>query len=99
MAEAVKVPEALGSVAKQKGSHTQTPNEAGGDEAARSPAASIKPVLAEKDALSSPEDDLSLDEPPCGDGPNIPSELPVDSQILQWGTLCRCPRKKGDTRK
>jgi hypothetical protein len=34
----------------------------GGDEAVRSPAASVKPVLVEKDPLSSPDDDSSIDE-------------------------------------
>jgi hypothetical protein len=59
------------------------PNEAGGDEATRSSAASVKPVPAEKDILFSPEDDLSLDETQCGEEHIIPGDLPVDSQIPQ----------------
>ena len=62
-------------------------DEAGGDEAAGSPAASVKPGPAEKDALSSPEDDSSIDETPCGDGLKLPGKLPVDSQIPQWHTF------------
>jgi hypothetical protein len=42
--------------------------ETGGDEAARSPAASITAVAMEKGALSSPEDDSTVDESPSGDG-------------------------------
>jgi hypothetical protein len=98
-AEAVRVPEALGSVAKQQGSCPPSLNEAGGDEAAGSSAASVKPMPVEKDILSSPEDDLSLDETPCGDGHNTPGELHVNSHIPQWCTLCPWLRKKGDTRK
>jgi hypothetical protein len=75
------------------------PNEAGGDEAVGSLAASIKLVPAEKDILSSPEDDSSLDETSCGEECNIPSKLPVDSQLPQWHTLSRWLKKKGDTRK
>jgi hypothetical protein len=97
-AEAVKVPEATGSVAKQRGLCPPSPNEAGGDEAAGSPAASVKLAPTEKDILSSPEDDSSLDETPYGEG-NIPSELPVDSQLPQWHTRSLQLRKKGDTRK
>ena len=43
------------------------PNEAGGDEAAGSPGASVKAVQEEKGALSSPEDDSSIDESQNGD--------------------------------
>jgi hypothetical protein len=54
-AEAVMVHNAPTSVAKQR---NQPPlNEVGGDEAAGSPATSVKPVHTEKDILSSPEDD------------------------------------------
>ena len=56
-------------------------------------------MQAEKDALSYPEDDSSLDETPCGDGSKLPGELPVNSQIPHWCTLVRRLRKKGDTRK
>jgi len=57
------------SVVKQR---NQPPlNEVGGDEAAGSPTTSVKPVHAEKDILSSPEDDSSLDETPSGEDPII----------------------------
>ena len=56
-------------------------------------------MLAEKDALSSPDDDSLLDETPGGDGHKVPGKLPINLQILQWHTLGRCLRKKGDTRK
>ena len=49
MANAVKVPEAPDSVAEQQESHPPSPYEAGGDEAAGSPAASVKPALAKKE--------------------------------------------------
>jgi len=53
----------------------------------------------EKDSLSSPEDDLSIDKTSCGDGLKLPDELPIDSQIPQWRTISQHQRKKGDTRK
>ena len=80
-AEAVKVHEAMNSVAKQRGSSPPSPNEAGGDEAAGSPSASIDAVQEEKEALSSPEDDSSNDESQDCDGQPIPCELPVDSHF------------------
>ena len=98
-AKAVKVPEAPDSVAEQRGSCLPSLHEAGGNEAAGSHAASVKPAHVEKDALSSPKDDSSLDETPSGDWPKLPDKLPFDSQIPQWRTLSQCLRKKGDTRK
>jgi hypothetical protein len=83
----VEVPDAPDSVAKHQASHPPLLHETGGDEAARSPAASIEPVPAEKDTLSSLKDDLLIDENPCGDRLKLLGELPVNSQIPQWHTL------------
>ena len=41
------------------------------------PAIRVKPVLAQKDALFSQEDDSLLEETPFGDGHKISGELPV----------------------
>ena len=81
MAKAVEVHEAPDSVAEQQKSSPPLPNEAGGDEAAGSPSASVNAVPEEKDALSSPEDDSSDDESQDGDGCPTPCELPVDSHF------------------
>ena len=56
----------------------------GGDEATRSPAANVSAVPMEKGALSSPEDDSSIDESPSGDGRTILVELPVDDSLPVW---------------
>ena len=87
MAKAFKVHKALDSFVEQRGSCPPSPYEVGGDEAIISLATSIKHVIGEKDALPSWEDDLSLDETPCGDEHKVLDELPIDSQILQWCTL------------
>jgi hypothetical protein len=59
--------------------------EAGGEEAAGSPTPSVAAAPEEKGAISSPEDDSSADESPCGDGPIVPAELPViDSLPKRW---------------
>ena len=87
--DAVEVPEAPRSVAKQQGSCPPSLHEAGGDEAARSPFASVKPVWVEKEALSSQKDDSLLGKTPCGDGLKVLGELPINLQILQWHTLGR----------
>jgi hypothetical protein len=49
-----------------------------GDGAAGSPAANISAVPVEKGAISSPEDDLSLDKTSCGDECTSFVELHVD---------------------
>jgi hypothetical protein len=84
-AEAVMVHKAPASVAEQQ--NPPLLNEAGGDEAVGSPAASVKPVHAEKDIISSPKDDSSLDETPLGEDPITPGKLPVNSMIPHWRTL------------
>ncbi len=62
---------------------------AGGDEAAGSPAASVSAAAAEKGALSSPEDDSSIDESLMGDGRTVSVELPVDDSLPAWQKFAR----------
>ena len=59
--------EKLGSVAKQQDPCPPLPIEAGGDQAAKTPAISNKLVPVENSSISSPEDDSSLNETPRGD--------------------------------
>ena len=66
-----------------------SPHEAGGDEAAGSPAASVATVAGEKGALSSPEDDSSIDESPCGDGRPVSAELHVGDSLPSWQKFAR----------
>jgi hypothetical protein len=70
-------------------------NEAGGDKATGSPGASIKAVPEGKGALSSPEDDLTIDESQNGDGCPLPLKLLVDSHFPQWRT-CRRATNAGN---
>ena len=55
--------------------------------AAGSPAASITAVPVENGAISSPEDDLSVDETPCGDEHTISVETPIDKSLPLWWEL------------
>jgi hypothetical protein len=48
----------------------------GGNEAARSPVTSVAAACLKKETLSSPEDDSSLDETPCGEVPHPLSVSP-----------------------
>jgi len=61
------------------------PSKAGGDEAAESPAARIPVTPMEKGVLSSPENDSSIYEFPCGDGRTILVEL-----VLLSGDTVAC---------
>ena len=63
--------------------------ETGGDEAVRSPAASITAVIAEKSALYSLEDDSSIKNSLCGDGRTISVELLVDDSLPLWQKFAR----------
>jgi hypothetical protein len=81
MANAVVEPEGPNVLAEQENYPPCLPVEAGGDEAARSPAASITAVPEEKGAISSPEDDSSTDESPSGDGHTVLMELPIDNSL------------------
>ena len=83
-ADATVEPEGPDILAEREQCKPLLSTEAGGDEAAGSPAASTSAGHAEKGALSSPEDDLSLDESPCGDGRTVSVELPVDRLVPSW---------------
>ena len=52
-------------------------NKAGGDEATGHPAVSDTVTYIKYGTLSSPEDDLSSDETPCGEGINPPTAFPI----------------------
>ena len=67
-----------------RGWHTTFAIEAGGDEAAGSPPTSIATVPRERGAMSSPEDDSSIDESPSSDGHTLLVELPVDDSLPKW---------------
>jgi hypothetical protein len=84
MTDAVMEPEGLTTLAEQEQCTPHSPIEAGGDEAAGSPAASITTVPGDKGAISSPDDDLSVDESPSGEGHTILVELPVDDSLPKW---------------
>jgi hypothetical protein len=83
-ADAVIEPEGPNTLAKQEHGTPHLPAEASGDKAAGSPAASIATVAREKGAISSPEDDLSMDESPSGGGHTITVDLPVDDPLPKW---------------
>ena len=83
-ADATVEPEGPDILAEREQCKPLLSTETGGDEAAGSPAASTSAGHAEKGALSSPEDDLSLDESPCGDGRTVSVELPVDRLVPSW---------------
>ena len=87
MANAVVEPEDPNTLAEQEHGTPHSPVEAGGDKAAGSPTAGIATVAGEKGAISSPEDDLSVDESPSGDGHTITVELPVDDSLPKWRIL------------
>jgi hypothetical protein len=87
MANAVVEPEGLNILAESEHDPPHSPVEAGGDEAAGSPAPSIAAASEEKGAISSPEDDSSANESPSGDGPVVPSELPVVNSLSKWWTF------------
>ena len=87
MAEAVEEPEGSLTLAKQEQCPSTPPNEAGGDEAAGSPAVSVNAVPGDKGAISSPEDESSEDESPRGEGHAISVELPIDISLPKWRTI------------
>jgi hypothetical protein len=80
-ADAVAAPDGLSTLAEQEQCFPLSSLETGGNEAAGSPAASVAPAAAEKGALSSPEDDSSIDK---GDERTVSVELPVDNSLPPW---------------
>jgi hypothetical protein len=99
-ADAVAEPEGPNILAERETAAPHSPVEAGGDEAAGSPTPSVAAAPEEKGAISSPEDDSSVDESPCGDGPSIPVELPVvDSLPKRWTFGRRAESKQGRGRR
>jgi hypothetical protein len=81
MADAVEESEGLTTLAKQEKYSPHLPIEAGGNEAAGSPVASIAAVPGDKGAISSPEDESSEDESPRGEGRAVSVELPIDVSL------------------
>ena len=77
MADAVVVPEGPNLLAERAPDSPRSPSEAGGDKAAGSPTPSVAAAAEGKGAISSPEDDLSADESPSGDGPEEKAGKPV----------------------
>jgi hypothetical protein len=95
-ANAVVEPDGPNILAKRETGTPHSPVEAGGDEAAGSPTPSVAATPEEKGAISSPEDDLSADETPCGDGPTVPVKLPVvDSLLKRWTFGRQAESKQG----
>ena len=86
-AEAVEEPEGSLTLAEREQCPSTPPNEAGGDEAAGSPAVSINALPGDKGAISSPEDESSKDESPRGEGRAVSGELPIDVSLLKWRTI------------
>jgi hypothetical protein len=98
-ADAAVEPEGPNLLAEQETGTPHSPVKAGG-EAAGSPTPSVAAAPEEKGAISSPEDVLSVDESPCGDGPTVPVELPViDSLPKRWTFDRRAERKQGRGRR
>jgi hypothetical protein len=87
MAEAVEEPEGSLTLAEREQCPSTPPNEAGGDEAAGSPAVSINAAPGDKGAISSPEDESSEDESPRGEGHAVSVELPIDVSLPKWRTI------------
>jgi hypothetical protein len=84
-ADAAVEPEGPNVLTEQETGTPHSPAEASGDEATGSPTPSVVAPPEEKGAISSPEDDLSADEFPCGDGPTVPVEIPaVNSLPKRW---------------
>lgn len=83
-ADAVEEPDGPTALAEQAHDPPRLPEGAGGDVAAGSPATSVLAVPEEKDALSSPEDDSSSDESPCGEGTAVLVELPFADSLPKW---------------
>ena len=93
-ADTVLEPEGPNVLAEQVTDPLSSHVEAGGDEAAGSPAASITSVPEEKGAISSPDDDSSVDESPSGDGNTVLVELPIDDSLPKWRRFGRCTKSK-----
>ena len=83
-ADTVVAPEGPVILAVQEQCKPLLPLEAGGNEATRSPAASVSAVPMEKGVLSSPDDDSSINESPCGDGRTVSGELLVNNSLPVW---------------
>jgi len=93
-ADAVAELEGPNALAEQEADSPCLPIEVGGDEAAGSPAASVSAVPEEKGAISSPEDDSSVDESPSSDGPAFLVELPVADSLPKWRMFSRHAKSK-----
>jgi hypothetical protein len=96
MADAVVEPEGPNVLAEQEHDPPRSPIEAGGDETAGSPIASISAVPEEKGAFSSLEDDSCTDESPSDDSHTVLVELPVENSLPKWQMFCRCAKSKWD---
>jgi len=95
-ADAVVEPKGPNVLAERETGSPHSPVEAGGDEAAGSPTHSVAAAPEEKGAISSPDDDSSADESPCGDGLIVPVELPVaDFLPKRWTFGRRAESKQG----
>lgn len=89
-------PEGPAILAKREQCRPPSPFEAGSDEAAGTPATSVSAVSVEKGALSSPEDDASIDKSLCGDGRIISVELPVDNSLPTWRKFAQRAKSSQD---
>ena len=94
MADAVVVPDGPNLLAERAPESPRLPPEAGGDEAAGSPTPSVAAAAEGKGAISSPEDDSSVDESPSGDGPEEKAGQPVALHFrADWCPTCRAQDK------
>ena len=94
MADAVVEPEGPNLLAERAPDSPRSPPEAGGDEAAGSPTPSVAAAAEGKGAISSPEDDSSVDESPSGDGPEEKAGQPVVDSLPTRRTFARWVESK-----